>query len=390
MYALSKIVRAAVVPISLWLILGCASAQSVQCTGISIGPFDATSINSTINSQPNGTTFCFEAGTYNVNSTIQLKSGNKLICKVRRGCIVDGANAVGTGFQTAWAASADQLISGFVVQRFTQTCMRIRARGRAEDNDIHDCDTGMVVDGAIVRNYIHHNRRYGISGGPATGILIEGNEIAFNNTAHYDPNNNAGASKFIGSKTGTTITWRSNKVHDNYGKGIWQDGNVINTLVEGNEVYNNTGIGIFHELSWTAVIRNNIVYNNDLSNKNVVRSCWYGAQIALNNSQNVDIYGNTVTAEYVNGICLANTTRSDTAPYPTALANVRVYNNTIKMRGSVRSGFVGDRTPSGVGYSGNTYYVNNLTGVFWQSMGDKTKIQWQSSGQDTAGIFQQW
>jgi len=158
--------------------------EPLECSGITLLSTDATSINSTINSQPNGTTFCFEPGTYSVNSTIQLKDGNKLICKVSRGCIVDDANAVSTGFVTAYAAASDQLIRGFVVQRFTGKCIQTRPRGRAEDNDVHDCDVGIEVDGAAVRNYIHHNRRYGVTGGPATGMLIEGNEIAFNNTVH--------------------------------------------------------------------------------------------------------------------------------------------------------------------------------------------------------------
>jgi len=162
-------------------------------------------------------------------------------------------------------------------------------------------------------------------------------------------------------------------------------------LIENNEVYNNRDLGIFHEISWTSVIRNNLVYNNNLSQKNVVRSCWWGAQIAVNNSQNVDIYGNTVTAEYVNGICLVNSQRSETAPYPTALANIKVHDNTIKMRGNVRTGFVGNVRPNGISFYTNTYYVNNLSGVFWQNMGsDMTKSQWQASGMDTAGSFLQW
>lgn len=396
-----------VATLSLSLALGCAAARhrwppppppppptpppTTSCSGITLRPTDATSINSTINSQPNGTTFCFESGTYNVNAGILLKDGDKLICIVPRSCIVEGANAISIGVFTAYAATTDQLVSGFVVQNFTQSCMRIRPRGRAEFNDVHDCDTGMEVDGAAVGNYIHHNRRYGVAGGPAIGILIEGNDIAFNNTSRYDPNNNAGGSKIVGSTPGATLTWRGNKVHDNYGNGIWQDGNVTNTLIESNEVYNNFGAGIFHEISWAAIIRNNTVYNNNLSEKNIVRSCWHGAQIAVNNSQNVEIYGNTVTAEYVNGICLVNSIRSESAWFPQSLANIKVHDNTVKMRGNVRTGFVGNSVPPGVGFSANTYYVNNLSGVYWQNMsGELTSAQWKASGQDTTGSFLQW
>ena len=385
-----SIIRALMVPLSLWLMLGAAWAQSVPCTGITLRPTDVASINSTINSQPNGTTFCFESGTYNITTAIQAKDGNKLICKTPRTCIVDGRNTISVGFMTAYSPAVENIVRGFVVKNFTNSCMRLRVKGRAENNDVSNCEYGIDIAGSAVGNYIHHNRRYGISGGPANGILIENNEISFNNTSKYDPGWAAGGSKIVGSTAGSTVTWRGNKVHDNYGNGIWQDGNVKNSLIENNEVYNNYGVGIFQELSWTAVIRNNTIYNNSLSTKNTGRSCWWGAQIELNDSQNTEIYGNTITAEYVNGICLVSSDRSETAPYPTSLANVKVYNNTIKMRGTVRTGVVGNQPATGISFYGNSYYVNNLSGTFWSYMSDKTKPQWQAAGQDTAGTFTAW
>ena len=56
--------------------------------------------------------------------------------------------------------------------------------------------------------------------------------------------------------------WRGNWVHDNIGNGIWSDGNVHDVTYENNLVQDNTGIGIFHEISWDATIRNNVVRNN--------------------------------------------------------------------------------------------------------------------------------
>lgn len=366
-----------------------APGTSTACTGITLRPSDVASINSTINSQPAGTTFCFEPGTYLVNAPIDTKDGSKLICKTVRGCIVDGRNAVAAGLQTAYGASNESLIYGFVVRNFTKWCVHVRIKGRAENNEMLGCDTGVQNNGSVIGNYIHHNKRYGITGGPATGILIERNEISFNNSAQFSTWD-AGGSKIIGSRTGGTVTWRGNKVHSNYGTGIWQDGNVTNTLIEDNQIYDNNEWGIMHEISWTAVIRNNTVYNNSLFQKNLGKSCWHGNQIGVLNSQNVDIYGNTVIAEHVNAICVVSNARSITAPYPTATANVKVHHNTIKMRGVVKTGMVADVAPSGVSFYANAYYVDNLSGVFWQNMREMTKSQWQTSGQDTAGTFTAW
>ena len=85
--------------------------------------------------------------------------------------------------------------------------------------------------------------------------------------------------------------WRGNWVHHNTGPGIWSDGNVHNVLYEDNVVEGNSGPGILHEISWDATIRNNIVRWN--STEVAGKSCWWGSQIHLNNSQNVRIAGNT-------------------------------------------------------------------------------------------------
>jgi len=367
-----------------------ANAESVECVGVTIRPTEVSRLNKSINSHPFGTTFCFEPGRYDITSTIEAKDGDKFICNEPRRCIVDGAGKVSVGFRSAWAAKNRQIISGFTVQNFHESCMHIRAGGRAENNDLHDCDVGIAVDGEAFGNYIHHNRRYGISGGPANEIRIVGNEIAHNNTMHLDLNDDAGGSKIVGSRRGATVVWRNNKVHDNAGVGIWQDGNVTNTLIENNEVYNNLGSGILHELSWAAIIRSNIVFNNNLSQKGVARSCWHGGQIVVNNSQGVAIYANTVTAEGVNGICLVNSRRPEIAPFPTALANIKVRGNTVKMRGNVRTGIAFDIPPRDIRFETNTYYVTAVTGIFWQNRDDLTKAQWQTTGQDATSLFLVW
>jgi parallel beta-helix repeat protein len=206
---------------------------------------------------------------------------------------------------------------------------------------------GVVVSvGTVLRgNDILHNAQYGISGGPTSNVLIENNEVAYNNTSDSCGGgcpDNAGGSKIVGSIQGTYgVVWRGNWVHDNTGPGIWSDGNVHNVLYEDNLVEGNSGPGILEEISWHATIRNNVVRGN--STDAVGRSCFWGSQIHLNNTQNVLIVGNTVrSGAGANGICLVDATRPQTSPFSTQLANIDVRNNTINLSGSAMSGLVGN------------------------------------------------
>ena len=149
-----------------------------------------------------------------------------------------------------------------------------------------------------------------------------------------------------------------------------------------NVVENNGAVGIFHEISWNAVIRNNTLRNNNAFERGKGKSCWWGAQIALNNSQGVAIYGNLVEAVGSNAICVASTPRAERVEFPQFLANVNVTNNVIKMRGEVNVGLVGDRVPPNVTFSGNTYYVDSTAGDNWTYMSSMRYPQWQAAGHD--------
>ena len=270
--------------------------------------------------------------------------------------------------------------------------LQVRDYGVLEDNESRYNQVGIQIGSnqTVRGNYIHHNRQYGISGGPGNNMLIDSNELAWNNTAHYDINDDAGGSKIVGSSTGTTnLTWRNNYIHDNYGQGIWSDGNVRTALYEGNTIENNGGAGIDHEISWDAIIRNNNLKNNMTLENGQGKSCWWGSAVALNNSQNVEIYGNTIEAVGSNAICMVNSTRSAPAGFPQSLANISVHGNTIKMRGAVTTGMAGDTRPTNVVFSSNTYYVDNL--ARWQYQGGYlTRSQWQAAGQDLTGTFLAW
>lgn len=336
-----------------------------------------------------GATLCFAPGTYVLNHALTLLGSTKLICTQRRSCILRGNDTfkgIIAEFQTT-----KQEVRGFVIEHFTSG-VSVRDDGLIEDNEVRLNQEGIGIgtDRTKIRfNFVHANRQYGISGGPSSGTLIEGNELSDNNTAHLDPFHDAGGSKIVGSRTGQFgVTWRNNYVHDNYGNGIWSDGNVRNALYENNCVENNLGVGIDHEISYDAVIRNNIVRGNGTLDKG---SCWHGAGIGLVNSQNVDIYGNTVDGIGVNPLCLVNSLRAEPVEFPQNLASVTVHENTFRMKGASQVGMVGESQPTGVRFYRNTYYVDVPTAANWAYFQyPLTKQQFQGAGQDADGTFLTW
>jgi parallel beta-helix repeat protein len=183
---------------------------------------------------------------------------------------------------------------------------------------------------------------------------------------------------------------RGNYVHDNDGPGLWTDVNNIYTTFENNLVENNTWAGIFHEVSYDAVIRNNVSRGNGFG------SSWVydGAGILAASSPNVEIYNNVVENNK-NGVILYMVDRSgdkQTAG-PHITQNNYVHNNTISMPSGV-SGLVQHVnddtyfTSKQNRFASNTYYLGSISAqrYFWMNA-TKNKDQWKSYGQDTSGSF---
>ena len=177
-----------------------------------------------------------------------------------------------------------------------------------------------------------------------------------------------GGAKIIGSTVGSSnIVWRGNWVHDNIGNGLWIDTNVRNVTFESNTIENNTAIGIFYETSFDAVIRNNVLRNN--AAEFAGKSCFWGSQIHLNDSQNVEIYGNTVeSSDGSNGICAVDIDRA--TPGSSKVANLYVHDNTVRVRLNGTTGLVGGRAAAydasaNNDFVANTYYVTDISKKAW-------------------------
>jgi parallel beta-helix repeat protein len=363
-------------------------------------------VQALLNLYPWGTTFCFQPGTYILKNKIIPKSYDSLIGLP--GAVLTGLDTYAAGIKgySGSDGNHDVTVRGFVVEHFLNDWADASFRAaispgnnwKIVNNEVrYNALAGIgASEGSVIRgNNIHHNGRLGIVGGPVNNVLIESNEIAFNNTGSYDVGVEAGGAKIIGGSTGSSnIVWRGNWVHDNTGNGLWIDTNVRYVIFRKNTIENNSSGGIFYEASWRAVIRNNVVRNN--AAEFAGKSCFWGAQIHLNDSQNVEIYGNKVlSSDGSNGICAVDIDRTVTASGSAKVANLYVHDNVIKMRLSGTTGLVGRPSSYDASannrFTNNTYYVTVTSNKSWAwSTYPVGWSRWHRYGNDRRGSLLTW
>jgi parallel beta-helix repeat protein len=352
-----------------------ATLVGVPAGAIVIQP--GANIQAIVDSKPAGSTFYLTAGVYR-SQTIQPRNGDKFIGQA--GAVLTGEDKV----QHAFIGNANNVtVQGLIIEKYANPAQSAAINGSGtgwtiSGNEVrYNWGSGINLKGLyrVVGNYVHHNRQIGLKGGGA-GILIENNEIAFNNYLDdYDMSWEAGGTKFIGT---TDLVVRGNYVHDNHGHGLWSDGNNHGTLYENNTVINNYGSGIFHEISFDAVIRNNRVEGNAFPHSH--------GGIKVTNSEDVEIYGNLVLGND-GGI---HAGQNDRGSYE--LVNLWVHNNTI----AFSVGWSGLIVNSGgdVFYTGknnrfdlNTYTVSSQAQPFWWMNQKRSAAEWRSYGLDLSGTI---
>jgi hypothetical protein len=180
---------------------------------------------------------------------------------------------------------------------------------------------------------------------------------------------------------------RGNYVHHNGGPGLWCDSDNIHVLYENNRSEDNVGMGIVHEISYDAIIRNNIVRRNGLS-----FSAWlWGAGILVAASPNVEIYGNTVEGNG-NGIGAVQQARGAGAYGPHETSNLWVHDNDVTMATGL-TGIAQDINDTSYFTSRNNRFQRNRyvlgTGALyftWMNNG-RTESEWKMYSQDVDGTF---
>ena len=219
-----------------------------------------------------------------------------------------------------------------------------------------------IRTGAAMRvqsNLATSNGQLGI-GGSGDNLSVEGNEIDSNNTHGFDPGWEAGATKF----------WRTNGlmfvrncVQDNAGHGIWTDIDNRNASIIGNSAINNSGVGIFHEISGHAFIADNLSALNGSRED----SPW-GSQILISGSIDSIVWRNRieVAPNYGHGIFIVQEGRANDAkiisdlPYYDARSNL-ILGNTIKFLGNSGTlGFYSRKWHSAALISTNSFEDNTI------------------------------
>jgi parallel beta-helix repeat protein len=342
-----------------------------------------SNIQAIVDSKPAGSTFYILAGVYR-GQTVKPRNGDVFLGQP--GAILDGENRVEQAFRSG---ASNVTVRGLVIENYATPAQSGAVGGGGGsnwsiiENEIrYNWGGGVSLgSGFVVRgNSIHHNRQIGIKGG-GSNILIENNEISHNNYRDdYSMSWEAGGTKFL--KT-VNLVVRGNFVHDNHGHGLWTDADNIGTLYENNVVVNNYGAGIFHEISYDAVIRNNRVEGNAFPHTS--------GGIKITNSSNVEIYGNTLSGND-GGFHVAQNDRGSGAHGPWEIRNLSIHDNAV----SFSQGWSGFRVNDGLGdafytsmnnrFTANNYSVGGLGRPFMWLGNERTWDEWKSFGHDTNGL----
>ncbi|MQA28771.1 MAG: hypothetical protein GEU82_02880 [Luteitalea sp.] len=297
---------------------------------------------------------------------------------------------------TAFAPTADNVtISGLTIERFASLDQRgaIEGSGRTgwviTSNEVranHGQGIRVGSHAQVRSNYVHHNGQLGIA---AIGeeILVENNEIAFNNTASYFQRWESGGAKFMHT---TNLVVRGNFAHHNDGPGLWTDMDCLNTLYENNVAEDNRLMGILHEISYAAVIRDNIVRRNGFGLPDWIA----GAGILVAASADVEVYGNLVEGN-ADGIGGMQQDRGSGQWGPYQVRNLWVHDNVITNSEGWAAGLAQDVdgstdyfTSRNNRFENNRYELGSATFPFvWMNGDFRTAEEWVAYGQDVTGTF---
>lgn len=249
----------------------------------------------------------------------------------------------------------------------------------------------------ILNNYIHNNGNLGIgagigggnssngSGTTTSNLLIQGNNIAYNNYAMLTDHYGSGGVKLMWSRG---VVAKGNNIHDNTGSAFHMDTNNYTTLFENNTVTNNTEMGFFEEISFGATVRNNVFSGNGYIHPN--DSDWlYAGAIVSSTSENVIAYCNTATVSAKGGNGIDILTQARGSGYTSSGNNF--HHNTVVFQGdSGSTGAATDNNQAGF-FTNNKFDYNSYhlpsEGMKVYAWADKwyTFSGFQAEGQDSHG-----
>ncbi|HMF66963.1 MAG TPA: right-handed parallel beta-helix repeat-containing protein [Phyllobacterium sp.] len=391
----------------------------VSCKGVSVRP--GTDLQSLVNANPAGTTFCLAIGTYNQQS-VRPKNGNVFIGAYDgiNGAVLDGQSRTTYAFH---GTAHHVVIKNLIVKNYTapQQYGMIQVWGPyalIQNNEITGATQGAGVWASsyalVIANNIHNNAQEGYkavydatASQPAVGALFDSNEIAYNNPTHryWDSGEQGG-----GKATNTQhLTFWYNYAHDNGGPSFWTDSNNLYTIYWFNRSRNDTN-GIEHEISFNAsIIGNDLQDMGSQSHQSTCPSFYFScAGIAIENSGGltgrfagiIEIAYNTIKpGQYGRAITIREQHRGEcgrcgytTDPY--WVRNIWVHHNTVDVTNGLKNepmiGAVEDAGNQQIFSSRNIKFdYNDYTGFgtthffAWRDSAFYDFARWQRFGQDT-------
>ena len=223
---------------------------------------------------------------------------------------------------------------------------------------------------SILNNRILFGGQIGVHGA-ASGSMISGNEIAYNNTERYCPNASCGIGETGGIKVthNSDITVSGNFVHDNFGHGVHFDENTASNTITDNRIYGNARMGIQYEISSDALIARNRVIGNGYHVYETVNN--HSINVLV--SSNVEVTDNVVSG-VSNGINVGAYNREG---FDSTVSGVYVHDNTIiREKGTALTWSDGNGSiaadPTNRGYSNDYWYPNREDGSARFEWGGRT------------------
>jgi parallel beta-helix repeat protein len=384
-----------------------------SCVTVNVG----SSLQAAVDAKPIGTKFLIKAGTHRQQSVVP-KTGDAFYCEA--GAVLDGENVTTYAFRSINADPDNVVIDGCRITRYTPPSQMAAVNAgyynaseattgwRVENCEIdHNANIGLKVGHAMIarNNYLHHNGTMGM-GGVGDDVLVEDNEIAYNNPSATGLGFESGGTKF--ALTHRLIV-RNNFCHHNMGPCLWADIGNRDFLFEGNLVEDNLQEGIGIEISYNGIIRNNTLRRNGLDDSRAGAWLWgSGIGIHASGGTGIEVYGNRLEGN-AHGISLVQQNRGTMYPGEPQgvidaqmfVQNVSVHDNIIILQtisghtqaGSLTAaGGVDDTGTSGLysrnnHFEHNTYLLNGRTYPFAWANGYRTAAQWIGYGHDDTGTF---
>jgi hypothetical protein len=377
--------------------IGPQQGVSAPIGAIILAASSGTSANQNIlQNSPAGSTFYFTAGTYN-DLSINVKPGNTYIGAF--GAVLKSSTQQhafqGDGTSSAYVTISNLTVNGYIPV-FQEDAIQGGDYWHIDHIEVLNASTGGVLIGSfssLTDSYVHDCGQLGIKAYSTDNAC---STVLFNNVrvSHNNPNNaydiqyEAGGSKFW-NVNGLTITHC--EFDNNFGDGIWTDGNLAgggntNVVIDSNWTHGNARYGIFHEIGGSASITNNLTEGNGLMG--IPNVPWQGSGIHLDNSESVIIQNNTIRNNY-NALSMASYQRSDTTHM---LQNITVRNNDVTatqgMWGVYTQGSVAFHNPytSNITFDQNAYHFGPNAHFNWAGSWNSW-TQWRALGFDLNGSF---